>query len=114
MVRHSIRPRNGSLAVGGLLILGLLGVFARTAGAQATNVEPGGNVPDVTNASFDSAVAVQPITSVEGHGVKVGEGTVLHPSFGVETGYISNVFYSNNPQGAGVLRLMAQVAMASL
>lgn len=46
--------------------------------------------------------------------MKVGEGTVLHPAFGVESGYISNVFYNGSPTGAGILRLMAQVAVSSL
>ncbi|HWU89731.1 MAG TPA: hypothetical protein VN253_20855 [Kofleriaceae bacterium] len=66
-------------------------------------------------ASFNAGDAVDPISVVEGPGVKVGEGTVLHPVFGVETGVISNVFYEDtgaNP--AGLLRLLAQVGTGSL
>ncbi len=66
-------------------------------------------------ASFDPDDAVAPITAVEGPGIKIGEGTVLHPAFGLETGYTSNVFYSaTNPTGAGVLRAIAQIGAGSL
>jgi hypothetical protein len=66
-------------------------------------------------AQFDPDDAVAPITAVEGPGVKVGEGTVLHPAFGLETGYTSNVFYtSSNPTGAGILRALAQIGTGSM
>ena len=65
--------------------------------------------------SFDPASAVAPISAVEGPGVKIGEGTVLRPVFGMETGVISNVFYESvDPNAAGVLRLLAQVGTGSL
>jgi hypothetical protein len=68
-----------------------------------------------TVATFDPSDAVAPISVVEGPGVKVGEGTVLHPIFGVETGFISNVFYEDtDPNPAGVLRLLAQMGSGSL
>ncbi|MBA3538761.1 MAG: hypothetical protein H0T79_03970 [Deltaproteobacteria bacterium] len=52
---------------------------------------------------------------VEGPGIKVGEGTVLHPVFGLETGFVSNVFYtSEDAEPAGVLRLIGQIGAASL
>lgn len=52
---------------------------------------------------------------VTGRGVKVGDGTVLHPLAAVETGVINNVFYQDtNPVTAGVLRIAAEVAFASL
>jgi len=70
---------------------------------------------DVPISSFDPDDAVTPITSVEGPGIKIGEGTVLHPAFGLETGYTSNVFYTaTNPLGAGVLRALAQISTGSL
>ena len=54
-------------------------------------------------------------TLVEGAGVKVGEGTVMHPVVGAETGYVSNVFYTNdNPVGAGLLRVLAELNFASM
>jgi hypothetical protein len=66
-------------------------------------------------ATFDPSDAVSPISVVEGPGVKVGEGTVLHPVFGVETGFISNVFYEDaDPNPAGLLRLLAQMGSGSL
>ncbi len=82
--------------------LGALLAMAAPASAQAV-------------ARFDPGDAVAPISVVEGPGVKVGEGTVVHPIFGVETGFISNVFYEDaNPNPAGVLRLLAQVGAGSL
>jgi hypothetical protein len=66
-------------------------------------------------AQFDPDAAVAPITAVEGPGIKIGEGTVLHPAFGLETGYTSNVFYTaTNPTGAGVLRALAQIGTGSV
>jgi hypothetical protein len=45
----------------------------------------------------------------------VGEGTVLHPVFGAETGFISNVFHEDtDPNPAGLLRLLAQIGTGSL
>src|SRR5262245_51002854 len=84
--------------------LGVLLVAAAPASAQ-------------TVATFDPGDAVAPISIVEGPGVKVGEGTVLHPVFGVETGFLSNIFYEDgteDPRGAGLLRLLAQIGSGSL
>jgi hypothetical protein len=53
-------------------------------------------------------------TLVEGAGVKVGEGTVLHPVVGAETGYTSNVFYSDQNVDAPFLRLLVELNFASL
>ncbi|MDQ3363873.1 MAG: hypothetical protein M3680_00370 [Myxococcota bacterium] len=59
--------------------------------------------------------AIDPEASVEGAGIKVGEGTVLHPVFGVETGFVSNVFYEESQtNSAGLLRLLAQLSAGSL
>ena len=69
---------------------------------------------ELTIAQFDPSQAVAPISVVEGPGVKIGEGTVLHPVFGMETGFVSNVFYNETAKPAGLLRLMAQVGVASL
>jgi hypothetical protein len=70
---------------------------------------------DVSITSFDPAQAVAPMSTVEGPGIKVGSGTVLHPVFGLETGVVSNVFYEEaNTQPAGVLRLLAQIGAGSL
>ncbi|MDB4963233.1 MAG: hypothetical protein JWP01_3232 [Myxococcales bacterium] len=56
-----------------------------------------------------------PISIVEGPGIKVGEGTVLHPILGLETGFVSNAFYEEtDPVATGILRLVAQIHTASL
>lgn len=84
---------------------------AVVAEASAQGVSPSNAVID----SFDPDNATAPISAVEGPGIKVGEGTVLHPVFGLETGYVSNVFYqSTDPTGAGLLRLLAQIGTGSL
>ncbi|MBA2543846.1 MAG: hypothetical protein H0V17_29650 [Deltaproteobacteria bacterium] len=52
---------------------------------------------------------------VEGAGVKVGEGTVIHPIIGIETGVIQNVFYEqSDAEVAGVMRIIGQLAVGSL
>src|SRR5262245_55889730 len=65
--------------------------------------------------SFDPEISTAPIPLVEGNGIKVGEGTTLHPVFGIETGVLSNVFYeATDTNTAGVLRLMAKIGAGSL
>ncbi len=65
--------------------------------------------------TIDPEDAIAPIAIVEGAGVKVAEGTVLHPQLGVEAGYNSNVFYTDqNTIGAGLIRVMGEVGTASL
>ncbi|MBL0218854.1 MAG: hypothetical protein IPQ07_33895 [Myxococcales bacterium] len=90
-------------------VIALICCGAIEAHAQA----PSGN--ESTIASFDPGQPVAPISGVEGNGWKVGEGTVLLPVIGLETGVINNVFYENNgPATSGVLRIMAQIGMGSL
>ncbi|MGE0396529.1 MAG: hypothetical protein AB7T06_07430 [Kofleriaceae bacterium] len=56
-----------------------------------------------------------PAAIVEGSGVKVGEGTVLHPIVGVESGVIHNVFYEESQANiSGLLRVIAELAFGSL
>lgn len=70
---------------------------------------------DITIASFDPENAVAPVSTVEGPGIKVGEGTVLYPAFGLETGVVSNVFYEDTGiRNAGLLRLLAQIGTGSM
>jgi hypothetical protein len=62
-----------------------------------------------------SPAAAQEAGVVEGPGIKVGEGTVLHPVLGVESGVISNVFYEDaDPTFAGLLRVIAEFGIGSL
>jgi hypothetical protein len=86
--------------------LGLLVLLEATAAAQA---------PSLSISSFDPDQSTAPIDMVEGNGVKIGEGTTLHPAFGAQTGVVSNVFYEeSDTHAAGVLRLIAQVGAGSL
>ena len=69
------------------------------------------NAFDANNPAF----GVNPISIIQGDGVKIGEGTSLYPQVGLETGYVSNVFYqSSNPIGAGLMRLIVEVGAGSL
>jgi hypothetical protein len=91
-----------------LVALSVLLSLEAVAAAQAT-------ADSISISSFNPDDAVAETTVVEGPGVKIGEGTVLHPVFGIETGFVSNVFYQDtNTQPSGVLRLIAQVGAASL
>ena len=93
----------------------LLAAFAVAFALEATAGAQGLNPNNVSISNFNPEDSVAPMSSVEGPGVKVGEGTVLHPVFGIETGVISNVFYeSAAANGAGLLRLLAQVGTGSL
>lgn len=77
----------------------------------SADVSPAG----VTITEFDPEAAVAPVSTVEGKGIKVGEGTILTPVFGLESGFVSNVFYQDtNTTGSGMLRLLAQVGAGSL
>lgn len=97
------------------LSLFLLCCAVPAARAQSVDSAPPGTAGTLTIASFDPEQAVAPISIVEGPGWKIGEGTVVHPVFGIETGFVSNVFYQDtNEKPAGVLRLLGQVGMGSL
>ncbi|CAN5835152.1 hypothetical protein BH11MYX3_BH11MYX3_06980 [soil metagenome] len=90
-------------AVAALICAGVLEAHAQAPATQSTI------------ASFDPSQPVAPISGVEGNGWKVGEGTVLLPVFGIETGVINNVFYENNqPATGGLIRIMAQIGAGSL
>jgi hypothetical protein len=65
--------------------------------------------------SFNPDMGTAPIDMVHGRGVKIGEGTTLHPIIGMQTGVVSNVFFEEaNPNPAGVLRLLGQIGAGSL
>src|SRR3569832_720999 len=99
------------LIVSFALVLGLEAI----ASAQSTPAGSPGAFNPVAVGSFDPVLAVALVSVLEGAGVKVGEGTVLHPVFCIETGYVSNVFYTpNNPIGSPLLRLLAQIGTGSL
>ncbi len=88
-----------------------LAVLVAWEAAAAADVTPNG----ISITSFDPDDAVAPASTVEGRGIKIGENTVLHPVVGFETGFVSNVFYTaDNPEAAGVLRLLAQIGAGNL
>lgn len=90
--------------LGCLFILGSLGATAVAA--------PGG---EITIRALDPESATEPVAGVEGPGIKIGEGTVLHPTIGVEGGFDSNIFHEEADTNAGgILRLLAQIAVGSL
>jgi hypothetical protein len=71
--------------------------------------------PNLSINSFDPELSTAPIDMVEGRGVKIGEGTTLHPIVGLQTGVSSNVFYEEaNANTAGVVRLLGQIGAGSL
>ena len=93
--------------------------------AVAQGVDEDTDVPlrAPNGASFDPDKATDPLRLVEGPGLKVNEDTTFHPVFGLETGAISNVFYTNNSNcpatgqcvhAAGFLRALIQVGIGSL
>lgn len=87
--------------------LGLLLALGGRSAAQTAD--------DLTISEFDPGFAVRPTSSIEGPGIKIGQGTVLHPVFGLETGVVSNVFYEDTDErAAGILRILAQIGTASL
>ncbi len=62
-----------------------------------------------------NAAAQTPSATVEGAGIKVGEGTVIHPVIGVATGVVENVFYDDaNRKTSGLLQIIAELAVGSL
>jgi len=74
------------------LAAGLIGAFAVTSSGRAIAQE-----------------------AIEGKGVEVSPGTVLHPNVGAELGFIDNVFYeSANQISSGLLRLTAKFDVASI
>ncbi|MBL9012610.1 MAG: hypothetical protein JNL83_00445 [Myxococcales bacterium] len=88
--------------------LTVLGLLVAAAGVAAAD-------DGISVTAFDPENATAPSNGVEGDGVKVGEGTVIHPIFGVATGVVSNVFYEDRAtNAAGILRLLAEVGAGSL
>ncbi|MEZ4361696.1 MAG: hypothetical protein R3B48_16025 [Kofleriaceae bacterium] len=61
------------------------------------------------------APAASAAAIVEGAGVKIGEGTVLHPILGAETGVVANVFREEDGGAtSGILRLIGEIGIGSL
>jgi hypothetical protein len=89
------RRRLSAVAIGGCLSL-LCGAAYGQASIETTRLVEGAE------------------SIVEGPGIPLGEGTVLHPIVGVETGFTDNVFYTeSSTRSSGVLRLLVEAALAS-
>lgn len=86
--------------------------------AAATSVSAEDDVPGVSpGGGISPTGTLAPVAIVESNGVKIGEGTVLQPILGLETGVISNVFFEASdeaPVTAGILRLIGQIGTGSL
>jgi hypothetical protein len=91
----------------------LLSVVAGVGLAFATGTASAEDAPEPMNPGD----LVSPTAIVQGAGVKVGEGTVVHPTIGVETGVVSNVFYEQDSaaaNAAGILRILAELSTGTL
>jgi opacity protein-like surface antigen len=97
----SITSKFFSSSVAGVSIGTAILAFVATqaAGLSITNAQP---------------AAVESTGIVEGPGIKIGEGTVLHPIVGAETGIISNVFFDDGSRAAGVFRVLFEGVIGSL
>lgn len=87
-------------------IVGFISLTAGVADAQS---------PDVPT-SMDSNDATLAATNVvQGVGVKVGDGTVINPTVGLQTGVVSNVFFEDaSGTTAGIMRLLIEIGAGSL
>jgi hypothetical protein len=104
----------GILSRPGPRLVGLAACAVLAAGSPAQADPLGSSLPPFPT-WMDPTDAVSPIALVQGGGIKVGEGTVLQPQVGIETGVVSNVFYQNTNQvTAGLLRLLVEVGTGSL
>jgi hypothetical protein len=93
----------------------VVGLSAVLAASSPVRADPLGNPLPPFPTWMDPTDAVSPIALVQGGGIKVGEGTVLQPQVGLQTGVVSNVFYQNtNIVNAGLLRLLIEVGTGSL
>ncbi len=62
-----------------------------------------------------SATALAQDAVIQGSGYQVGERTVVHPTVGAQTGYVSNVFFEDGDStGAGTLRILGQLSLAPM
>ncbi len=99
-------------------VVGIGGIVGLAATARADSGYPD-NIPGIsaTAPGISPEGILAPISVVEGPGIKLGEGTVLHPIVGIESGYISNVFYDSaaeGTKGSGILRLVGQIGVGTL
>jgi len=96
-----------------VLTLGILGAGA--ARADDSSDTSASNDPAVANTQDPARAAVSPISIVSGNGVKVGESSTIYPVFGVESGFVSNVFYTDQaPVSAGLLRVLGELGFGSI
>lgn len=93
--------------------LGIGAALAASAPARADDTLP--TPLPWTDPTLDPNQALNPTALVAGAGIKVGEGTIFQPQIGLETGVVSNVFYtSTGTVAAGLLRLLIEIGTSSL
>jgi hypothetical protein len=93
--------------------LGLGAALVASSTARADDTVPA--LLPWTDATLDPNQALNPTALVTGAGIKVGEGTIFQPQVGLETGVVSNVFYTNTGTvAAGLLRLLIEIGTGSL
>lgn len=90
----------------------VLAAGAVLSAAAAAHADDG--IPPVP-VTMDPASAVNPVSLVQGSGIRIGQGTVFRPQLGVVTGVVNNVFYENQDVvTAGLLRILVEVGTSSL
>jgi len=95
--------------------LTLLGASQLPAYADESTGTPAPASTGTTDPAAEAVNPVSPIAIVQGTGVKVGESATVYPQVGLETGFVSNVFYDDKaPVGAGLLRVLGEVGIGSL
>lgn len=68
-----------------------------------------------TSSTVQPGYMVLPVNVVEGPGIKVGEGTVVQPIVGIETGFVSNPFYvDTDPTPGAIMRIVGRISTGSL
>ncbi len=70
-------------------------------------------VPSIASAQGAGAGWLADRSRTEGPGFRLGDFE-LHPGVGVEIGYDSNLFYSDNPVGAAILRVTPHINISTL
>jgi hypothetical protein len=94
---------------------GLVGLGIALAAASPVHADPLGDSLPPFPTWMDPNDVVSPVALVQGGGIKIGEGTVLQPQVGLQTGVVSNVFYQNTGAvTSGLLRLLVEVGTGSL
>jgi opacity protein-like surface antigen len=98
------------------LFLAVLASVQTAAADDDTTATPAPTATGNMAGQVDPAwMAVNPVAIVQGTGLKVGESSTIYPVVGIETGFVSNVFYQDSdPTAAGLLRVLGEAGFGSL